>query len=319
MRKNSMRKVYFRADAGSNIGYGHFIRSLALADMLKEDFDCTFFTQAPTEYQQQEVAKVCKLQELPSTDEKFNLFLSYLDGSEIVVLDNYFFGTDYQQEIKNKGCKLICIDDMHDKHYVADIVINHGLQDYRLFDVEDYTRLCLGLEWALLRQPFLSVGNVKKEKDSWLVSFGGTDWKNLTGKFLQILSNNRNIKKITVVIGDGFQFTTTLPSSPKITLKRNLSAQEMANEMILSEFAILPASTVCIEALACKCKILCGYYVDNQKEIYHNFNREGRIFPLGDLTQYSSEDIIIPNQLIADNTFSRNIQYQYIQLIKELQ
>ena len=93
----------------------------------------------------------------------------------------------------------------------------------------------------------------------------------------------------------------------------------MANEMILSEFAILPASTVCIEALSCKCIILCGYYVDNQKEIYHNFNREGRIFPLGDLTQYSSEDIIIPNQLIADNTFSRNIQYQYIQLIKELQ
>ena len=38
-----MQKIYFRADASATIGYGHFIRTLALADMLKDDFDCTFF------------------------------------------------------------------------------------------------------------------------------------------------------------------------------------------------------------------------------------------------------------------------------------
>ena len=35
-----MQKIYFRADAGAEIGYGHFIRTLALADMLKDDFSC---------------------------------------------------------------------------------------------------------------------------------------------------------------------------------------------------------------------------------------------------------------------------------------
>jgi len=39
-----MQKIYLRADASAAIGYGHFIRTLALADMLKDDFDCTFFT-----------------------------------------------------------------------------------------------------------------------------------------------------------------------------------------------------------------------------------------------------------------------------------
>ena len=34
-----MQKIYFRADASATIGYGHFIRTLALADMLKDDFD----------------------------------------------------------------------------------------------------------------------------------------------------------------------------------------------------------------------------------------------------------------------------------------
>ena len=88
------KKVYFRADAGQSIGYGHFIRSLALADMLKYDFDCTFFTQTPTEYQKQEAEKVCPLVALPADDTKFGLFLDQLMGDEIVVLDNYFLLSD---------------------------------------------------------------------------------------------------------------------------------------------------------------------------------------------------------------------------------
>lgn len=43
--------MYFRADADDTIGYGHWVRSLALADMLKEDFECIFCTQSPTDYQ----------------------------------------------------------------------------------------------------------------------------------------------------------------------------------------------------------------------------------------------------------------------------
>lgn len=44
----SYKKIYFRADASAQIGYGHFIRTLAIADMLKSEFDCTFFTVSPT-------------------------------------------------------------------------------------------------------------------------------------------------------------------------------------------------------------------------------------------------------------------------------
>ena len=50
-----MQKIYLRADASAAIGYGHFIRTLALADMLKDDFDCTFFTCHPTSYQVSEM------------------------------------------------------------------------------------------------------------------------------------------------------------------------------------------------------------------------------------------------------------------------
>lgn len=116
------RKIFFRADAGAQIGYGHFIRTLALADMLRDDFDCTFFTQSPSEYQQREAEEVCPLVALPSDDSKFEEFIDCLKGEEFVVLDNYFYTSEYQKQIKEKGCKLVCIDDMHDKHYYADVV-----------------------------------------------------------------------------------------------------------------------------------------------------------------------------------------------------
>ena len=72
------QRIYFRADAGREIGYGHFIRTLALADMLKDDFDCVFVTQSPTAYQQAEVSGVCPLVGLPATDARFGMFLMKL-------------------------------------------------------------------------------------------------------------------------------------------------------------------------------------------------------------------------------------------------
>ena len=76
----SSRKIYFRADAGGSIGYGHFIRTLALADMLKDDFECVFYTKTPTDYQQKEAEKVCSLVALPDDDTKFQMFLDLLKG-----------------------------------------------------------------------------------------------------------------------------------------------------------------------------------------------------------------------------------------------
>ena len=94
------KKICFRADASAQIGYGHFIRTLALADMLKDDFDCIFYTAEPSPYQIGELQKVCPYVPL-SDSTKFEDFLAILTGSEIVVLDNYFYTEEYQIKIKN--------------------------------------------------------------------------------------------------------------------------------------------------------------------------------------------------------------------------
>ena len=284
-----MRKIYFRADAGANIGYGHFVRTLALADMLNDNFDCTFFTQTPTNYQRTEVAKVCKLVDLPSDDSKFDLFLNYLTGEEIVVLDNYFFTTDYQRQIKIRGCKLVCIDDIHDKHYVADVVINHGVVNSFDFDTESYTRLCLGFDWLLLRKPFIELiekENYKARTNKVVFAFGASDMYNLTDYVANILNEN-NIQSIGI-IGDGFKHRTK--KYKNVRFFKNISDRDVADLFSLSEYAILPASSMCLEAISCGTKLLTGYFVDNQKEFARYMTNNGYAYDLGNMSLVSFEN-----------------------------
>ena len=278
------RKIYFRADAGPEIGYGHYIRSLALADMLKRDFDCTMFTQSPTNYQLREAEEVCPVVALPADNTKFDKFIDYLSGDEIVVLDNYFFTTDYQGQIKAKGCKLVCIDDMHDKHYVADVVINHGVDDAGLFDVESYTRLCLGYPYALLRKPFLDTQVTSIHNEGvYVVCFGGSDPYNLTKKYIDLLINSQLPKRIYAVVGDGYQYLETLKKYSTVEVLSNLTATQMADLFRSAEAVVCSASTTAFEALACGCKVYAGWYVDNQVGFYNQLCDYNAIVPLAGL------------------------------------
>ncbi len=286
------RKVYFRADASVEIGYGHFIRLLALADMLKDDFDCVFYTVSPTEYQCGEMEKVCRYVVL-NEGTKFEDFLAALTGEEIVVLDNYFYTTDYQRAVKEKGCKLVCIDDMHDKHYVADVVINPVLDKCDFYDIEKYTRLCLGLEYALLRKPFVVKTNVSnKKKNSWLIAFGGSDVDNNTERFLSVLNSDDRVDSISVIVGDAYRYLSSIKKYEKATVYQNLSAEQVSAVMRWSEYAVLSASTICIEALASQCKVACGYYIDNQKDAAMYYKNTGLCIGLDNINAINSFSFI---------------------------
>ena len=278
------RKIYFRADAGPEIGYGHYIRSLALADMLMRDFNCMMFTRNPTEYQLREAENVCPVAKVPDSDKHLEIFLNCLKGDEIVVLDNYFYTTEYQQAIKAKGCKLVCIDDMHDKHYVADAVINHGCSDASLFDVEPYTHLCLGMDYALLRRAFRTPVEVERYPDTYAICFGGSDPLNLTYAYAKQLQQTQPDCRIIAVVGDSYQHLDSLREL-KVNIQSRVSADAMAEIFGIVENVICSASTTAYEALACGAKVYAGWYVDNQREFYANLVSNHAIVALGDLRE----------------------------------
>lgn len=316
------RRILFRADAGPEIGYGHFIRTLALADMLKDDFNCIFYTQAPSDYQKKEASAVCPLVELPATDSRLELFLDTLKGDEIVVLDNYFYTTDYQRKIKEKGCQLVCIDDMHDKHYVADLVINHGNVTPEQFSKEPYTHLCLGLDYALLRRPFLEAAQRKhKNKTNSTIKriaicFGGSDPLHLTEKALDDLLPNHNISHIDVIMGRQISEYSHFFDS-RIHFHQGISAQDVAHIFSYCDLAIVSTSSVCMEALACGTKVAAGWYVENQREGYIDLISKGWCIGLDYLVQTDFTLALKQNKVESTFTLS-NIRENFIQAFKSL-
>lgn len=254
------------------------MRCLALAEMLKTYFAIIF---------------VCKEIPVNSVDElkafgfgfmpikEENEFLDLLKGNEIIVLDNYDLDSAYQQAIKGKGCQLVCIDDLHDKTFFADLIINHApdvqAQDY---SAQEYTQFALGLNYVLLRPEFLNKVNAVHHRDKIedvFVCFGGADARNITQTVVNILKDDKRFKKIIVVTGPSYQYQEALQQSvahnPNVILHQAIDAAKMSRLMLDAQLAIVPASGVLQEVMSMKLKVISGLYVDNQQLIFENYKK----------------------------------------------
>lgn len=318
--------VLFRADADKKTGFGHFVRTLALADMLKDDFECVFYTAEPTAYQIAEISKICKCESLREQD-KLEYFLSILRGNEIVWLDNYFFSSDYQKQIVAKGCKLVCIG-LNDKHYYANVVINY-FKDPSTFESESYTQFCVGMEWCLLRKEFLSTDDKKinlLRNLSMVICIGGTDQFLITEKVISVVRSTNIGYHIHVIATDAFglaRIEKLIDNGIQVHL--NASAKEIADMFLSSSFAVVSASTVAQEALACNLKVLAGYYVSNQKDFYDFLEARGYIIPLGNMMSPCFETLLMEKIVNLDNLnvaesamLFKNTDLRYKQLFKSL-
>lgn len=313
-------RIYFRADGNAKLGLGHITRSLALADMLKEFFEIFFIIQEPSE---QVVAQIQEVTSnviiLPKTenylDEAGYIAQKYLTGKEIVVLDGYHFQTEYQKIIKNTGVKLVCIDDLHAWHFVADMVINHagGVKESN-YSCEPYTKLCLGLEYALLRKPFLEAAKQERviEKiENVFICFGGSDPHNFTEKALKACIEAQVFKEIHVVVGSAYTHFESLKNlsfqEKNVFLYKNLNAEILCEVMQKCHVGIVPASSIAYECLAVGMYLIVGYYTENQKAIYEGLKNLPSTYALRNISDIFSESSI---KAILIENFTNFVRFQ---------
>jgi UDP-2,4-diacetamido-2,4,6-trideoxy-beta-L-altropyranose hydrolase len=276
------RRVIFRADGNSRIGLGHVARSLALAHMLREEFECVFAIQAPAKELQEQIKGVCHgLIALPPSHPSEDRFVheldAYISSEEIVVLDGYDFGTAYQRSVKDKGALLVCIDDIHAFPFVADAVINQaGGVSAAQYHVAPHTKLCLGPAYALLRPPFLATSQRKRTlpqgNPKVLLSLGGADSQNLTLQLAKEIAASHANLQVEVVVGAAYQHIVTLQAwlreQPDFALHSNLSAQQMCELMEQCAAAVTAASGVAYEYAAVGGMLFVLQTADNQEGIY---------------------------------------------------
>lgn len=307
-----MKRVVFRSDGNSEIGYGHFVRTLGLAALINKEFNCVYATQKPTDYQRKEINKICNsLIELSDNDNHYNEFLDYLDKDDIVVLDNYFFESEYQIKIKSKGCKLIYIDDHNDKNYVCDALINNipGFT-HNSFKKEKYTKLYLGTDYALLREEFFNreYRQIKKIPNKIFLSFGGADFFNISEKLLGFLSELNSFSEINLLIGDAYKFYPSLKKFKNLKIHKNINANEVAMLIASSDINIVPASSLLNETACIGSKIITGFFADNQIQPYNYFVDNNLAIGIGDyrnlnfdlfkekIEEVRASDFLIENQ-----------------------
>lgn len=288
-------RVIIRADGNSEMGLGHVVRSLALVQMLQPAFTCRFLIRAPAEALRELIACHCPDWEaLPAEEDRLaeaqRIAASLVPG-DIVVLDGYHFREDYQRIIRSSGCKLVCIDDIHAYPFVADAIINHagGItpDDY---DAAASTRFYLGLDYVLLRPPFLMAAHrppPQPAEDSLLICLGGADPTNDTLSVLQAAVARGAAAAYRVVIGSAYRHREALTtwivgSGASVSLHENLDAAAMVDLMQQCRQAVTPPSTVAYEYLCAGHTLYLHQIADNQRRMLAFLTSQGLAFHWSD-------------------------------------
>lgn len=300
------RKIIFRADSSPEIGMGHVYRLISLIKSLHLEFECMLVTNNIHAVPSQELAGInLKLIEVnmsfkystpgeKKTIQEVDFDLNdILHGDEIVVLDGYWFGELYQKALKSIGIKLIVIDDFANAFFNADIIINQapGISE-SMYKACPHTIFLLGPDFAMLRPSFLELAGrgdlIVKKKDSILVSFGGSDFYDYTNMALEVIVSSAYFSEINVVVGGGYKKIDNLQFKygNLINIHHSLLEKEMASLMSRNEMALVPSSGVLFEALAAGCKILTGYYTQNQRLIYDGFVAKQLVVGCGNFREF---------------------------------
>ena len=208
--------VLFRADASVQLGIGHVMRCLAIAQAWQDSggqaaFVCHGHMPALRARLHSEGMEVFQLVSEPgSVDDAIETAkIASSTNAEWLCVDGYHFGSRYLQQLRSPDTWLALIDDYGERErYGMELVVNPNIFGQR----EMYQgrlvsgELLTGLDYALLRREFRSrrarevVAPALATK--LLITVGGSDPNNLT---LQLLSciNDVDIDDLEVTIVSG--------------------------------------------------------------------------------------------------------------------
>ena len=259
-----MKPLIIRADASPEIGTGHVMRCLALAEAWQDTGGTVFFVSAcdaPAleDRLNNEGIEILHIRQEAGTlgDADETDRIAHEQGADWIVVDGYHFGAEYQKTIKDSGLSLLFIDDYgHADHYYADIVLNQNIYATMSFypKYEPYTRFLLGTKYALIRKEFLKWSDwhrdIPEVARKILVTLGGSDPDNVTLKVIEAVRtiDLEGLEVIVVIGGANPHFDLiheTVKDLSNFTLKKN--AENMPELMAWADIAISAGGSTCWE------------------------------------------------------------------------
>lgn len=231
----SQQHFYIRTDASPVIGTGHFVRCLNLAkSLIAQNSKVTFISRALDSSLSKLVNNAgCRVVDLSlqnrSMDQSPDDYSTWLGVSQYddicqcldviddkknasIIVDHYGVNEEWFNEAKKKCEKLVVIDDLANRTLNVDLVVNQN-PGWTKFDyahlVGQQTKLLIGPQFAIISRKYESTRhNLIRNFTNLgplriLVSLGGTDIENITGKIARILERLQKNRDYVVTLVAG--------------------------------------------------------------------------------------------------------------------
>lgn len=316
-------KVAFRVDASSQIGTGHLMRCLTLADALKQRGALTRFVSRhmPEHFRTMLVSKgheFTLLQSSPDGENTDRLVHSHwlgtgqlADAQETIqvlsdmawdwlVVDHYALDERWETALRKAARNILVIDDLADRTHDCDVLLDQNLHadmDSRYgSNVPKHCQSLLGPRYALLRDEFRQLhektiprnGTVKRV----LVFFGGIDADNYTGQSIEALGNIEDQLQVDVVIGTEHPYRMQIDAEcVRLGFTFHVQTSRMAELMAVADLSIGAGGTASWERCCLGLPALVVSLADNQVCIAKELGLFGACIHLGYLDNVDAADI----------------------------
>ena len=320
-------KAVFRVDASTQMGIGHLMRCLTLAEALRERgvqtrFICREHTGKLIALLQQKAMLVTVLpapavNDTTASDEDYAAWLGVTQAEDAeqtiealngekpdwLVVDHYGLDVEWEQRLRPHVCKLMVIDDLANRSHECDLLLDQNY--YRNLErryqglVPNTCECLLGPSYVLLRQEFTDARSHLRVRDGIvrriLVFFGGSDPTNQTRKALDAISLlSRPEIEVDVVVGASNphrdEIKTVCKQMPNV--QYHCQVGNMAELISASDMAIGAGGATTWERCMLGLPTLTAVIAENQLQTTMDLDEFGAIVFLGWADKLTVADLV---------------------------
>lgn len=299
--------VVFRVDASVDIGSGHLMRCLTLAEALRPAANVVFVCRhlLPS-LEQLLLDKGFSIRRLRAEAAEYKVeelihshwlgTSQYKDAQDTVaamkqigkcdwlVIDHYGLDYRFETQLREYVGRILVIDDLADRIHNCDVLIDQNpyadMQTRYLGKVPDYCRCLLGTQFCLLREEFVRQREIRAPRlgvvRSILIYFGGVDRYNRTQEAVEaVLSVAGGLlaarqMNVNVVVGAGHPAAGFLQAlCTQEGMGFHIQTRNMAQLMSQADLAIGAGGISTFERLYLGLPALLTPIADNQREALH--------------------------------------------------
>jgi len=250
--------IAIRVDGNQEIGAGHVLRCVTLAQKLHEyGIKPTFFVRNISKNLLDFIEQKFDVILLVEIDQDFkptNAYSNWLGVSQVfdaeefslkakkrnfigVVVDHYGIGSVWETAVSKLIGNILIFDDLADRKHICNMLVDQSIgRDLKAYSglVPDCCSLLLGSKYALLRDEFLDKAEYKTKKYDVVINFGGVDKDNYTNHVLDLIAQCAGIGEIfiKVIIGKDYPYKNELTEKVKV---KNLKVKLVVNPTHISE------------------------------------------------------------------------------------